>query len=103
MECTVPVEMRLVTNHADVGSLERTIRRAARRLVTLAGEVELGRRRFRCAACGPERLPLDEGLGLEPRTQHTLGVRERALWLVTERNDAKTIETAAGMLTESPL
>jgi hypothetical protein len=25
MECTVPVEVRLATEHADVGSLERTI------------------------------------------------------------------------------
>ncbi len=25
MECTVPVEVRLVTEHADVGSLERTV------------------------------------------------------------------------------
>jgi len=58
--------------------------RAPRRLVTLAGEVELGRRRYRRAGCGAEHVPLDAALGLEPRVQHTLGVRERGLWLVTE-------------------
>lgn len=123
MECTVPVEVELATDHADVGSLERTISaalvevgaqlwreliarieaalpvpvgcpacggpmkangRASRRLVTLAGEVELRRRRYRCTACGAELVPLDAALGLEPRVQHTLGVQERGLWLVTE-------------------
>ncbi len=123
MECTVPVEVHLATDHADVGSLERTVSaalaevgtrlwaelfgrleaalaappecslcggptkangRAPRRLVTLAGEVEIRRRRYRCTLCGAERVPLDEALGLEPRTAHTLGVRERGLWLVTK-------------------
>jgi hypothetical protein len=118
MECTVRVEVDLATEHADVGSLERTISaalvevgarlwaelverleaalprpascpacggrlkangRARRRLVTLAGEVELRRQRYRCLGCGGEVVPLDAALGLEPRTQHTLGVRERAL------------------------
>ena len=134
MECTIPVEVHVVTDHADVGSLERTISgalaevgvklwadlvdrleaslptpvtcqrcggrlkangRAPRRLVTLAGEVDLRRRRYRCTACGSERIPLDEALGLEARTQHTLGVRERGLWLVTEMSYAKAVETAA--------
>ncbi len=133
MECTVPVEVHLATDHADVGSLERTVAaalaevglrlwrelvarleadlpapvacaacggpvkangRAPRRLVTLAGEVELRRRRYRCTTCGTESVPLDAALGLEPRTQHTLGVRERALWLVTEMSYAKAAETA---------
>jgi len=67
--------------------------RAARRLVTLAGEVDLRRRRFRCRACGSEVVPLDLALGLEPRLQHSLGVRERALWLVTEMSYAKTAAT----------
>lgn len=67
--------------------------RAARRLVTLAGEVDLRRRRFRCRACGTEVVPLDLTLGLEPRIQHSLGVRERALWLVTEMSYAKTAAT----------
>ena len=44
-------------------------------LVTLAGEVMLSRRRYRCLACGGEVVPIDEALGLEPRLQHTLGVR----------------------------
>lgn len=134
MECTVPVEVRLVTEHADVGSLERTVSaaladvgvrlwrelvarleaalpvpdrcagcggrlkangRAPRRLVTLAGELELRRRRYRCTACGAEHVPLDAALGLEPRIAHTLGVRERGLWLVTEMSYAKAVETAA--------
>lgn len=66
---------------------------AARRLVTLAGEVDLRRRRFRCRACGVEVVPLDTALGLEPRIQHSLGVRERALWLVTEMSYARTAAT----------
>ena len=67
--------------------------RARRRLVTLAGEVELQRRRFRCRACARELIPLDAALGLEPRIQHSVGVRERALWLVTELSYAKTATT----------
>jgi hypothetical protein len=67
--------------------------RAPRRLVTLAGEVDLRRRRFRCRTCGAEVVPLDVALGLEPRIQHSLGVRERALWLVTELSYAKTAAT----------
>ncbi len=134
MECTVPVEVQLTTEHADIGSLERTVSaalaevgvalwrelagrleaslpvpiacgtcngpvkangRAPRRLVTLAGEIELRRRRYRCTACGTETVPLDAALGLEPRVQHTLGVRERGLWLATEMSYAKSVETAA--------
>lgn len=134
MECTVPVEVHLVAEHADVGSLERAMSaalvevartlwaelvtrleaalprpvrcpscagrlvangRAPRRLVTLAGEVELRRRRYRCRDCGAESVPLDAALGLEPRTQHTLGVQERGLWLVTEMSYQKAVETAA--------
>jgi hypothetical protein len=68
--------------------------RAPRRLVTLTGEVEFRRRRYRCLACGTETVPLDAALALEPRTQHTLGVRERGLWLVTEMSYAKSVETA---------
>ena len=133
MECTVPVQVHLATEHADVGSPERTVSaalaqvgtalwralvtqleaslpapvacegcggvvkangRAPRRLVTLTGEVDLRRRRYRCTACGTETVPLDAALGLEPRTQHTLGVRERGLWLVTEMSYAKAAETA---------
>jgi hypothetical protein len=61
--------------------------------VTRAGAVDLRRRRFRCRACGVEVVPLDVALGLEPRIQHSLGVRERALWLVTELSYAKTATT----------
>jgi hypothetical protein len=131
MECTVPVEVRLATDHTDVGSLERVIGaalaevgqalwaelvsrleaahpappacancggrpkangRAGRRLVTLCGEIELRRRRYRCRGCGRETVPLDAALGLAPRTQHTLGVRERGLLLATEVSYAKTAE-----------
>lgn len=134
MECTVPVQVHLATEHADIGSLERTVSaalaevgvalwrelaarleaslqvavacpgcgapvkangRAPRRLVTLAGEVELRRQRYRCTGCGTETVPLDAALGLEPRIAHTLGVRERGLWLVTEMSYAKSVETAA--------
>lgn len=69
--------------------------RAARRLVTLSGEVELRRQRYRCRGCGAEAVPLDEALGLEPRTQHTLGLRERALHLVTELSYQRSVEVAA--------
>lgn len=134
MECTVPVEVHLASEHADVGSLERTVGaalaevgqrlwaallaqletalpvpascaacagrlkangRAARRLVTLTGEVELRRQRYRCTACGAEQTPLDEALGLEPRTQHSLGLRERALLLVTELSYQRAVDVAA--------
>jgi DNA-directed RNA polymerase subunit RPC12/RpoP len=134
MECTVPVEVHLATEHADVGSLERVIStaladvgvrlwhelvgrleatlpapascpacsgrlkangRAPRRLVTLAGEVELRRRRYRCLDCGTEVVPLDAALGLEPRIQHTLGVQERGLWLVTEMSYQRAVDVAA--------
>ena len=134
MECMVPVEVHVATEHADVGSLERAIStaltevgvrlwhelvgrleatlpapascpacrgrlkangRAPRRLVTLAGEVELRRRRYRCLDCGTEVMPLDAALGLEPRTAHTLGVRERGLWLVTEMSYQKAVDVAA--------
>lgn len=134
MECTVPVEVQLAVEHADVGSLERAVAealaqvgqalwaalirrlemalprpeacpacggrlvangRASRRLVTLAGELELRRRRYRCRACGAEQVPLDEALGLAPRTQHTLMVRERACWLVTEMSYQKAVDVAA--------
>ncbi len=79
--------------HAGCGGRLRSNGRAPRRMVTLAGEVALQRRRFRCGACDAEIVPLDALLGLEPRTQHSLGLRERALWLVTELSYAKTART----------
>ena len=134
MESTVPLTVRMMTDHADVGSLERSVTealaevgralwaeligrleaaiprpadcptchgrlvangRAPRRLVTLAGEVELRRQWFRCTVCATEVVPLDAALGLEPRVQHTLGVRERGLWLVTEMSYQRSVDTAA--------
>jgi hypothetical protein len=124
----------MTTEHADVGSLERTVAVALaeagvtlwgeliarleadlvvpaactacgasmkangwapRRLVTLVGEIELRRGRFRCTGCGTEVVPLDAALGLEQRTTHTWGVRELACRLVTELSDQKTVEAAA--------
>lgn len=79
--------------HVGCGGILKANGRAARRIVSLAGEVTISRRRYRCGACGGELVPLDEALGLEPRVQHTLGVRERALWLVTELSYAKTART----------
>ena len=79
--------------HVGCGGIVKANGRAARRIVTLAGEVGLSRRRYRCGACGTEIVPLDELLGLAPRAQHTLGVRERALWLVTELSYAKAART----------
>jgi hypothetical protein len=79
--------------HAACGGLLRANGRAPRRMVTLVGEVALQRRRYRCGACAREIVPLDELLGLEPRMQHSLGVRERALFLVTELSYAKAART----------
>jgi hypothetical protein len=79
--------------HVGCGGILKANGRAPRRIVTLAGEVSLSRRRYRCGACGGEVVPLDEVLGLAPRMQHTLGVRERGLWLVTELSYAKSAGT----------
>jgi hypothetical protein len=79
--------------HVGCGGILRSNGRAPRRVVTLAGEVALRRRRYRCGACGAEVVPLDDLLGLEPRSQHTTGVRERALALVTELSYARTART----------
>lgn len=94
-EVIVSLERSLVVprGHVGCGGILRANGRAPRRIVTLAGELELRRRRYRCGACDVEVVPLDEALGLEPRTQHTLGVRERALWLVTELSYAKSART----------
>jgi len=89
------LEERLVVGrgHVGCGGIVKANGRALRRIVTLAGSLELRRRRYRCGACGKEVIPLDELLGLEPRLQHTLGVRERALFLVTELSYAKSART----------
>lgn len=89
LEASLPVPR----GHVGCGGIVKANGRARRHLVTLAGEVTLSRRRYRCLACGGEVVPLDEALGLEPRVQHTLGVRERSLWLVTELSYAKTART----------
>jgi hypothetical protein len=59
-------------------------------LEMLLGRVVWKRVRLRCARCGAERYPLDEVLGLSPRTKHTLGVEEVALWLAAEMSYEKT-------------
>jgi hypothetical protein len=94
-EVIVALERSLVVprGHVGCGGIVCANGRAPRRIVTLAGEVALSRRRYRCGACDAEVVPLDEALGLEPRTQHSLGVRERALWLVTELSYAKSART----------
>ena len=79
--------------HVGCGGILKANGRAPRRIVTLAGEVGLSRRRYRCGACEGEVVPLDATLGLESRVQHTLGVRERALLLVTELSYAKSART----------
>jgi hypothetical protein len=38
-------------------------------------------------------VPLDALLGLEPQAQHTLGVAERELWMVTELSHAPAART----------
>ena len=58
MECTVPVEVHLATEHADVGSLERTISAALVEVGVklwreLVGQLELALPiPERCAGCG---------------------------------------------------
>jgi hypothetical protein len=89
LEASLPVPR----GHVGCGGILKANGRARRHLVTLAGEVTLSRRRYRCLACAGEVVPIDEALGLEPRVQHTLGVRERSLWLVTELSYAKTART----------
>lgn len=58
-------------------------------LETLLGRLEYVRQRCRCLRCGVDVYPLDPALGLLPGTGSTLGVRERALWAVTEVSYAK--------------
>jgi hypothetical protein len=58
-------------------------------LETLLGRLEYARQRCRCRRCGVDVYPLDPALGLLPGTGSTLGVRERALWAVTEVSYAK--------------
>jgi hypothetical protein len=64
--------------------------RKVRRLETVVGVVRFERVRLRCAGCGRERYPLDEALGLEAGEQHTMGVRELALWTAVEVSYAQT-------------
>src|SRR3990172_1439314 len=54
LERLVPV----AGGHVGCGGLLRSNGRAARRIVTLAGELDLVRRRGRCGACGEEVVPL---------------------------------------------
>jgi len=58
-------------------------------LETLLGRLEYARQRLRCPRCAGDVYPLDTALGLLPGTGSTLGVRERALWAVTEVSYAK--------------
>jgi hypothetical protein len=94
-EVVATLERLLVVSrgHAGCGGILKANGRAPRRIVTLAGEVALRRRRYRCGACDAEVVPLDALLGLVPRAQHTLGVRERALFLVTELSYARSART----------
>ena len=89
LERSLPVSR----GHVGCGGIVKANGRSRRRIVTLAGEVDIARRRYRCGACATEVVPLDEALGLVPRAQHTLGVRERALCLVTELSYAKAART----------
>lgn len=58
-----------------------------RRIVTLAGTVDVAVRRLRCRSCGRTASPLGE---LLPQHHHTLPVVERALRLATEIGYAKS-------------
>src|SRR5579883_1191656 len=61
-----------------------------RRVETLLGSLDVQRLRLRCLACGEERYPLDEALGLTLRLASAVGVRERALWAAVELSYEKT-------------
>src|SRR3990170_7003126 len=58
-EIIVTLERALLVSrgHVGCGGILKANGRAARRIVTLAGEVELRRRRYRCGACGGEVTP----------------------------------------------
>jgi len=67
-------------------------------LETLLGRLEYARQRLRCPRCAVDVYPLDTALGLLPGTGSTLGVRERALWVVTEVSYAKASAFESGSL-----
>jgi hypothetical protein len=151
MECTVPVEIRLASEHADVGSLERAVSmalaevgtrlwaeligrleaalavpvecslcggpmkangRAPRRPVTLSGEVEIRRRRFRCTLCGAEAVPLDAAraaetealLGAHPDRHREVDRRGGTVWvsadgtMVHDRASGTELEVKVGLV-----
>ncbi len=58
--------------------------RVERKLMSLVGEIKFSRQKLQCMSCGGEVVPLDEAIGLRPRSRVTVGVREKALWLATE-------------------
>ncbi len=58
--------------------------RTTRRVVTVFGSLAIRRRRYRCAACGTVRRPLDEWIGLFEGTDYTVAVREQALYLAAD-------------------
>lgn len=89
----VAVERRVLTRPGPCSRCGGSWRRnggKARSLETVVGPVRFVRVRLRCAGCGQERYPLDEALGLEAGEQHTLGVRELALWTAVEVSYAKS-------------
>ena len=64
---------------------------------TSVGKVKFDRQRLRCINFGQESVPLDQALGLAPRSTHSLEVQERCLLLATEMSYAKASRTAGEM------
>jgi len=64
--------------------------RVSRRVETLLGVLTVERVRVRCLECHEDQYPLDEAMGLAPRMESTVGVRERALWTAVELSYEKS-------------
>ncbi len=64
--------------------------RVSRRVETLLGVLTVERVRLRCLECHEDQYPLDDAMGLAPRMESTVGVRERALWTAVELSYEKS-------------
>ena len=95
--CARSGSLSVPAGHPGCGGILQANGRAPRRIVTLAGEV--GGATVVATAAAPaaeSSCRSTRHLGLEPRSQHTLGVRERALWLATELSYAQDRPDARG-------
>ena len=80
--------------HVGCGGILKANGRAPRRVVTLAGEVGLSRRRYRCGACGGRGRAARRGARPgAPGAAHPRACGSARLWLVTELSYAKAART----------